>query len=219
MQLLEPDIFSNKIILTTQQLKNGGSMLIQKMIFLLLIVLLSSVNFIDAQQENAQAEEMKAWTDYMTPGIMHEIMAKLAGDWKTVHKFWMDPAGKPMSSEGTAKTEMILGGRYQMSKFSGSVMGMPMEGVWMMGFDNVSQEFTAVWIDNMGTGTAIAKGKYDESSKTISLDGNMIDPISKMDMKFKQYLKMIDDNHYNMEMKLNVNGQEFKSMEIEFVRK
>ena len=194
-------------------------MLIQKLFFLILFVLLCSVNLIKAQQENAQAEEMKAWTEYMTPGPMHEMMAKLTGDWKTVHKFWMDPAGEPMSSDGTAKTEMILGGRYQMSKFSGSVMGMPMEGVWMMGFDNASQEFTATWIDNMGTGTAIAKGKYDESSKTISMDGTMMDPISKTDMKFKQYLKLVDDNNYTLEMKLDVNGQEFKSMEIEFTRK
>lgn len=194
-------------------------MLIQKMFLIILLVLHCSVNIIYSQQEGAQAEEMKAWTEYMTPGTMHEMMAKLSGDWKTIHKFWMDPAGEPMSSEGTAKTEMILGGRYQMSKFSGSLMGMPMEGVWMMGFDNVSQEFTAIWIDNMGTGTAIAKGKYDESGKTISMDGNMIDPISKTDMKFKQYLIMVDDNKYTMEMKLDVNGQEFKSMEIEFTRK
>jgi len=187
--------------------------------FLILLLLLGSINFLSAQQEDAQAEEMKAWTEYMTPGTMHEMMAKLTGDWKTVHKFWMDPAGEPMSSEGTAKTEMILGGRYQMSKFSGSVMGMLMEGLWMMGFDNVSQEFTAIWIDNMGTGTAIAKGKFDESNKTISMDGNMMDPISKTDMKFKQYLIMVDDNKYTLEMKLDINGQEFKSMEIEFTRK
>ena len=89
----------------------------------------------------------------------------------------------------------------------------------MMGFDNVSQEFTAIWIDNMGTGTAIAKGKFDESNKTISMDGNMMDPISKTDMKFKQYLIMVDDNKYTLEMKLDINGQEFKSMEIEFTRK
>lgn len=193
-------------------------MLIQKMFFLILLVLLCSVNLIYAQQENAQTEEMKAWTDYMTPGSMHEMMAKFAGSWKTVHKFWTDPAGEPMATEGTSNTEMILGGRYQMSKFNGSLMGMPMEGVWMMGFDNVTQEFTAIWIDNMGTGTAIAKGKYDEPTKTILLNGSMVDPISKMDMKFKQYLKMVDNDHFNMQMKLDVNGQEFNSMEIEFTR-
>lgn len=193
-------------------------MLIKKMFFLILFLSLGSMNLINAQQENTQTEEMKAWNDYMTPGPMHEMMAKFAGSWKTVHKYWMDPAGEPMTTEGTSNTDMILGGRYQMSKFNGSLMGMPMEGVWMMGFDNVSQEFTAIWIDNMGTGTAIAKGKYDESSKTISMDGSMMDPISKTDMKFKQYLKLVDDNSYTLEMKLDVNGQEFKSMEIEFTR-
>lgn len=191
---------------------------VSKIILISFLLFLTS-SFLFSQEAGDQAAEMKAWTDYMTPGSMHEMMAKLTGDWKTVHKFWMDPAGEPMSSEGTAKTEMILGGRYQMSEFSGSLMGMPLEGLWMMGFDNVSQEFTAIWIDNMGTGTAIAKGKYDESNKTISMDGNMLDPILKTGMKFKQYLIMVDDNKYTMQMKLDVNGQEFKSMEIEFTRK
>lgn len=193
-------------------------MLIQKKTLFICLLLMCSPNFIKAQQEEVQAEEMKAWMDYMTPGSMHEMMAKYSGDWKTINKYWMDPAGEPMVTEGTSKTEMILGGRYQMSKHSGSVMGMPMEGMWLMGFDNATEEFTAIWIDNMGTGTAIAKGKYDDSTKTISMDGNMIDPISKSDTKFKQYIKIIDNDHYTMIMNLDINGQEFKSMEIEFVR-
>ena len=193
-------------------------MLLMKKSFLIFPLLIFSANIIFAQIEDAKSEEMSAWMDYMKPGPMHEFMATFSGDWKTINKYWMDPAGEPMVTEGTSSTEMILGGRYQLSKHSGNVMGMPMEGMWIMGFDNVTQEFTAIWIDNMGTGTAIAKGKYDESTKTISMDGNMIDPISKADIKFKQYFKMIDNDKFKIEMNLDFNGEEFKSMEIEFVR-
>lgn len=171
-----------------------------------------------AQDKDAQSEEMKAWMDYMTPRSMHEMMAKSVGDWKTVSKHWMDPAGEPMLTEGTVSTEMILGGRYQLSKHNGTIMNMPVEGMWLMGFDNATQEFTAIWVDNMGTGTAIAKGKYDEATRTISMDGNMIDPISKTDIKFKQYIKTIDDDNYTLVLNLISNDQEFKSMEIDFSR-
>jgi len=60
---------------------------------------------------NAQDEmsaDQKAWMDYMTPGPMHEMMAKSVGEWNTKSTFWMDPEGEPMECEGTAKFEMIL---------------------------------------------------------------------------------------------------------------
>jgi hypothetical protein len=184
-------------------------------VFLLLI---SPYKFLIAQQEDAQAEQMKVWTEYMTPGPMHEMMAKSVGDWKTINRYWMDPSGDPMVTEGTAKTEMIMGGRYQTTKTSGTVMGMPMEGMSLIGYDNATGEFTEIWIDNLGTGTSVAKGTYDENTNSINMNGTMVDPMTKSEMKFKQVMKLLDDNHQIIEMYMDSNGQEVKSMEIEFIR-
>jgi hypothetical protein len=176
------------------------------------------MTFIDAQQEDAQAEGMKVWTEYMTPGPMHEMMAKSVGDWKTISRFWMDSSGEPMETEGTGKTEMILGGRYQKSTHNSTMMGMPTEGIFLMGYDNATEEFTAIWIDNIGTGTTVAKGRYDESTNSITLNGTMVDPMSKQEMDFREVLKFLDNDHHLLEMYMVYNGQEFKSMEIEFFR-
>jgi hypothetical protein len=183
-----------------------------------ILLLLSPNKFLMAQQEDTQAEQMKIWTAYMTPGPMHEMMAKSVGDWKTINRYWMDPSGDPMVTEGTAKTEMIMGGRYQTTKTSGTVMGMPMEGMSLIGYDNSTREFTEIWIDNLGTGTSVAKGTYDENTNSINMDGTMVDPMTKSEMKFKQVLKFLDDNHQIIEMYMDNNGQEVKSMEIEFIR-
>jgi hypothetical protein len=183
-----------------------------------ILLLLSPNKFLMAQQEDTQAEQMKIWTEYMTPGPMHEMMAKSVGDWKTINRYWMDPSGDPMVTEGTAKTEMIMGGRYQTTKTSGTVMGMPMEGMSLIGYDNSTREFTEIWIDNLGTGTSVAKGTYDENTNSINMDGTMVDPMTKSEMKFKQVLKFLDDNHQIIEMYMDNNGQEVKSMEIEFIR-
>jgi hypothetical protein len=171
-----------------------------------------------AQSEEEQAEQMQIWMDYMTPGPMHEMLAKSVGDWKTVSKFWMDPAGDPMVVEGTGITEMILGGRYQKMTHHSTMMGMQTEGISTIGYDNATEEFTMTWIDNIGTGTAIASGKYDESTNSIIMKGTMVDPMSKQKMNIKQLLKFLDDDHLLLEMYLDYNGQEFKSMEIEFTR-
>jgi Protein of unknown function (DUF1579) len=188
-----------------------------RIVFVFLLVIVSTV-FLSAQDAEDQAAQMQVWTEYMTPGPMHEMLAKSVGDWKTISRFWMDPAGEPMETEGTGKTEMILGGRYQKSTHNSIMMGMPTEGIFLMGFDNATQEFTAVWIDNIGTGTAVAKGRYDESTNSITLNGTMVDPMSKQEMNFREVYKFLDNDHHSLEMYMVYNGQEFKSMEIEFFR-
>jgi hypothetical protein len=185
---------------------------------LIFLLLLSSNTFLFAQEAEDQAAQMQIWMEYMTPGPMHEMLAKSVGDWKTITRFWMDPAGEPTETEGTGKTEMILGGRYQKSTHKSSMMGMETEGIFIMGYDNATQEFTATWIDNIGTGTAVAKGRYDESTNSINLNGAMVDPMSKQEMNFREVLKFLDDDHQLLEMYVVYNGQEFKSMEIEFIR-
>jgi hypothetical protein len=171
-----------------------------------------------SQTEEEQAEQMQIWMDYMTPGQIHEMMAKSVGEWKTINKYWMDPSAEPMVTEGTATIEMILGGRYQSAKHTGMVMGMPMEGISLTGYDNASGEFTSIWIDNLGTGTAVAKGKYDEATGLLTMSGSMVDPMTKGETQFKQVLKVLDDNHQVFEMYMIYNGEEVKSLEIEFIR-
>jgi len=186
--------------------------------FMLLFFIILISPFSLAQEGMDENEQMKIWMDYMTPGPMHEMMAKSIGEWKTTSKFWMNPAGEPMITEGTAKTEMILGGRYQKTVHNGVMMGMPSEGMYILGYDNVTNEFTSVWIDNLGTGTSVAKGTYDESIKILTMNGTMVDPFTKQEMNIKTVMKIVDDSHHLFEMYLNYEGQEFKSMEIEFVR-
>ena len=187
--------------------------------FIVALLFITPHCFLYGQDEETQAEQMKIWQDYMTPGPMHEMLAKSVGDWKTVSKFWMDPQGEPMIVEGTGKTEMLLGGRYQKMTSYSKMMGMETEGISTIGYDNATEEFTMTWIDNVGTGTAIAKGKYDENTNSIVMEGTMVDPMSKQEMNIKEVLKFLDNDHQLLEMYLDYNGQEFKSMEIEFLRK
>lgn len=191
-----------------------------KPVFLFLVFLVATFTSIIslAQEAMDQNEQMKIWMEYMTPGTMHDMLAKSVGEWKTISKFWMDPAGEPMVTEGAAKTEMILGGRYQQTIHTGSVMGMPSEGIFLLGYDNAIDEFTSVWIDNLGTGTSVARGKYDENTNSLNMTGTMVDPMSKKEMKIRTVMKIIDDTHHIFEMYLSYDGEEFKSMEIEFAR-
>jgi hypothetical protein len=167
----------------------------------------------------SQNDDMKKWMDYMTPGKEQEKLSKMNGDFNFTSKFWMDPAGEPQVSKGTAQCEMILGGRYSQMKVSGKMMGMDFNGMGLTGFDNGKKVYLNTWVDNFGTGIMMMEGTYDEPSKQIIFKGKSYDPMSGKDMEMKETLKIIDDNTYGMEMFNVVNGKEFKSMEIVYTRK
>lgn len=166
-----------------------------------------------------QEEMMQKWMDYMTPGKMHEMMAKSVGEWNYVSKWWNDPYSEPVVSEGRAVYEMILGGRYLKSMNYSDVMGMPMEGMNLLAYDKTLNEFFSFWIDNMGTGMTMTRGNYDEKKKEISMKGTMVDPIMGKEIEYRQTVKFIDDNHQLFEMFIMSDGKEFKTMEIASTRK
>lgn len=170
-------------------------------------------------QTDKQAAEQKAWNDYMTPGNVHQMLAKSSGVWNEELTMWMEPGAEPTKSTATAVNKMILGGRYQHSTHMGTVMEMPFEGIGITGYDNAKKMLVSTWIDNMGTGIMYSEGKWDDASKTAEFIGTAIDPVSGKELKIRQIMKHVDDNTEVMEMYTTRDGKEFKSMEIKMTRK
>lgn len=173
------------------------------------------------QNATAQNEtEMKAWMEYMTPGDMHKVLASYDGDWTVDGKMWMDPKAPPMTSTGTATYKMVMGGRYQESEYKGNIMGQAMEGFGLLGYDNFKKVFESTWVDNMGTGTMRADGKYDPATKTFTMTGNMVDPMTGKSCTVRQTEQMVDNDTHIMTMYNSIGGApEFKTMELTFKRK
>jgi hypothetical protein len=166
------------------------------------------------------ATMMKNWQEYMTPGDMHKMMAKWDGIWNGEVTVWMAPGAPEQKNKSTAVNKMILGGLYQESNHTGTMMGMPFNGRSTVGYDNHRKEFVSTWIDNMGSGMMLMKGPWDEATKTINLKGKMVDPGTKMDTDVRETFKIIDDNTQEMEMFVMMpDGKEFKTMEIKFTKK
>lgn len=161
----------------------------------------------------------KAWEAYMTPSKAHEMLAKDTGTWNAEMTFWSPDSPEPMKYTSVATYKMILGGKYQEANYTGDMMGMPFEGKGTVAYDNAKEEFVSTWIDNMGTGMMVSKGKYDEASKTLTFTGTMVDPVTKKEKQIKEIITYIDENTQKMEMFDVDNGKEFKSMEILSKRK
>ncbi|HMS63726.1 MAG TPA: DUF1579 domain-containing protein [Ignavibacteria bacterium] len=183
-------------------------------------ILLGVLIFTSFSKIYSQTEaEQKAWMEYMTPGPVHEMLSKSDGEWKADISMWMDPTSAPMKTEGVCINKMILGGRYQYSTNTATMMGMPFEGILILGYDNVKKEFVSSWIDNMGTGIMNMTGKWDESTKSANFTGTQVDPVTGKDIKVREVFKILNDNTQSMEMFMEKEGSEMKSMEIMYFRK
>lgn len=163
--------------------------------------------------------EMKAWQNYMTPGDVHKMLAEGTGNWTEDITMWSDPNAAPTKSTSTTNVEMIMGGRYQVAKTKGEMMGMPFEGMSVIGYDNAKKVFTSSWVDNFGTGTMTLTGTWDAATKSITFLGKSTDPMTGKDIGVKQVMKFIDSDHQEMTMFDTKDGKETKSMEIKSTRK
>ena len=164
----------------------------------------------------------KNWIAYMAPGDVHKMMAGWDGSWTGNVTMWHAPGAPPEQSTSTTVNKTVMGGRYQVSNHTGSMMGQPFEGMSTMAYDNARKVFISTWIDNVGTGMMVMEGKWDDASKTINLSGNMVDPSAGTgkQIPIKETFKIIDDKTQLMEMYGPApDGKEFKMMEIKFTRK
>jgi hypothetical protein len=168
------------------------------------------------------ATTMKNMMEYGTPGPMHQMLASWNGTWKGETTMWEYEGAAPQKSTGTAVNNMIMGGKYQSSKHNGDMMGMPFEGMSVMGYDNATKQFTSSWVDTWSTGIMNMSGFWDASSKTLTLTGKTPD-INRpgKECSFKEVFKVIDDNTQIMEMygPDPKTGKEYKMMEIKMSRK
>ena len=166
------------------------------------------------------ATMMKALNDFKTPGDMHKWMEKTNGTWDADISSWMDPSAPPEKSKGTIIQSSILGGRYVVGKYSGTIFGQKTEGQSTMGYDNAKKLFVSTWIDNQGTGIVYLSGNYDEKTKTLNLSGYQTDPMTGKDSNIREEMTIIDDDSYTMTMfGSGPDGKEMKFMEGLYKRK
>ena len=162
-----------------------------------------------------EAAMMAAWQKYATPGPEHAQLAKMVGDWEAIVE---DTSGAMPKSTATAKMTMIMGGRYLQEEVKGTMMGEPFEGLATTAFDNQTKEYVSTWIDSMGTGIAMSKGKMAGGKKEMS--GEMVCPMQDKPAITKSSFTYMDDDHFVMEMTNTLaDGTPMGTMKMTYTRK
>jgi hypothetical protein len=184
------------------------------------------------QGSKASAQDMKlppGWTQADmdacmaagTPGKMHEQLAKNAGTWMGKCQSWMAPGMDPTTSDCTSKITPFIDGRFVKVEVSGEMPGMgPFTGFGINGFDNVSQKYVSVWLDNFGTGIMNGTGVMSSDGKTLTWTYTYNCPILKKATTVRQVEKYSGSNAMTLEIFCNdpKSGKEFKSVHIDFTK-
>jgi len=170
--------------------------------------------------EMDQQKMMEQWMALMQPGKAHEMLAKQAGAWNCTMKVYMaGPDAPPMTSAGKATMKSVLGGKFLLQEFEGDMMGMPMTGVGLTGYDNFRKQYVGTWADTMGTSIMHMTGSMSPDGRTQTMFTRMDEPTTGEIGKTVKYItRFIDDNTMAFEAWEVQYGPEFKVFEIEYQR-
>lgn len=193
----------------------------KKFIFLLaFLFLVSSSSLIYSQDSNS--EGYKKWMEYMTPGTQHQMMANSVGTWNINMTLWVYPGAEPMTSTGTLVNEMLFGGRYLQGKVTstGERNGASFEGMFITAYDNATQTYENMWIDNGSTGIHSTSGTMSADGKTLTMTGTSTDLMTGKPNTVREVITFNNANSTTWEFykTLDETGKEFKMMQIEYTR-
>jgi len=172
----------------------------------------------NAVSDSQKQEMQKRMEAAGTPGPAHKALDALSGSWKAEVKCWHEPGGPPQVSQATARTRWILNGHFLEEEFHGEMMGKPFTGKTLIGYDNIKQKFSIVWISDMQTSMFVAEGKGEDGNKTITLEGKADCPATgQRDVPTKTAYRVLSPDKHTFEMFDGSKGFA-KTMEITYTR-
>jgi len=100
---------------------------------------------------------------------VHQQLQALTGSWHGPTKTWFEPNVLADESEMKGTITAILGGRFLLHEYQGSLNGKPFEGVAIYGFANGNNNAQCAWIDSfhMGTGIMLSNGTPTENGFSV----------------------------------------------------
>jgi hypothetical protein len=192
----------------------------KKLISLLVFLFLAGSSFVYSQDNDS--EGMKKWMEFMTPGAPHKMMETAVGTWNVNSTLWVYPGAEPITSTGTLVNEMLYDGRYLQGKVftNADKLGTSFQGTFITAFDNSTQTYQNVWIDNGSTGIHSTSGTMSADGKTLTLTGTSTNLMTGKPVNIREVITFNNSSSTTWEFYRTDSGtsNEFKMMQIEYTR-
>ena len=137
-------------------------------------------------------ELLEAMKDYAKVGKTHRALTRIKPRNQQTIKWWPSPGAQPRESESRSDSQWILGGRFLTQTIKGDWLGIKFEIYAVLGYDNATEEYQLVWMSDQGTHMAFTHGKADSSGDTITLRGELYDPIDEKTRKVRIVFQILN---------------------------
>jgi hypothetical protein len=149
-------------------------------------------------------DQMKAAVAGSQPGPAHDVLKLFTGKWKSTITAHFDP-NHPTKGTGSTTNTMIMGGRFLQMQGDGTLMGLKVANMQIIGYDTRKNKYFSFSIDELGTYAVTAEGDYDAATRTLTLNG--VEEQGAMKMNFKVVMKIIDKNTFSSSVVFDIPGQ------------
>jgi hypothetical protein len=141
--------------------------------------------------ENAQVEEMRRVMEEVKqlrdPGPEHRLLGRFIGEWETGTRITM-PGMPPDPDKGTVTCGWLLQDRWLECRFAGTMMGMPIEGLSLLGYDRFKKSYTFASVSSVDTAMFTAEGDLDPRSDALIVYGTMDEYLTGEHDKMVRYV-------------------------------
>ena len=100
------------------------------------------------------------------------LLSKLEGRWEGPTRTWFEPDQLADESTWRGTIRPVLGGRFVVHEYAGTLGGEPLEGLAVYGIDPESERATAAWADTFHMGHAIMHAEGRRTAHGFSVLGS-----------------------------------------------
>lgn len=151
-------------------------------------------------------------------GVHHQLQSMI-GTWAGITKTWFEPNVLADESEMKGTIRAILGGRFLMHEYQGTLDGKPFEGIAFYGFDIPNQAFQSAWIDSFHMGTGMMLSNGSPTPNGFSVLGQYSYPEYPHPWNWRTVAELIDaDTLVITAYNISPEGQEDKATETVYKR-
>lgn len=115
-------------------------------------------------------EDNKSKLEISLENGVHSQLALFTGTWTGTTRTWFVKDVLADESPVNGTITAVLGGRFLLHQYTGSLQGKPLEGIAIIGYSFDEQKFQHAWADSfhMGTGILFSEGQAAPSKHAVT---------------------------------------------------